>query len=58
MQTLSQWVALDSYKVLFCFPGDAEGEGVRGPVPEAGNQLPERRTPSCPKSMFFPPLFK
>lgn len=39
------------YKVFFeSFLGDAEGEGVRGPVPEAGNQFLEGRTPSCPKS--------
>lgn len=37
--------------------GDAEGEGVGGPVPEAGDQLPERRASSCPKGtiVFFPP---
>lgn len=35
--------------------GDAESEGVRGAVPETGNQLPERRTPSGPKSTFVFP---
>lgn len=37
--------------VILIFLGDAESEGVRGPVSEAGNQLPEGRTPGCPKSM-------
>lgn len=35
-----------------CIIGNAEGEGVRGPVSETGNQFLEGWTPSCSKSKF------
>lgn len=36
--------------VTLAFTGNAEGEGVRSAVSEAGDQLFKRRAPDCPKS--------